>query len=106
MTMVKQLKWQSADKSVKIKLVYLSKPTLKIYPMGRSYDKAYPIVTQCLIFKNGLLESFGEVTKHHDDENDINLAARNATKKAISAIGNAWTRRDIWKMVLAEFPCN
>ncbi len=94
---MKEIVYITEDKSIEVKLVYISKRRYKNY---RHIGKCWPIHTQCLLYYNGLLESFGTVIKHNVDEHDSFYAYREATKKALEAstLSIKWIRSEIWKL--------
>lgn len=95
-----EIVYKAPDESIEIKLVYItSRRKLKYY---KAYGKAWPRITQCLMFYNGLIVGFGEVVKHQSDVDNVEFAMRLATKRVLSKLPSKLLRTDIWKLVLNE----
>lgn len=94
-----EITFESEDKSLNIRLVYIVKTTLRYYKgLGPSYVKC----TQCLCFINGLLVGFDEVIKHYKDDDNQKYAYKFVTKKVIKKINLKFIRKEIWAKVLVE----
>lgn len=95
-----QINYSTEDKSINIQLVYIVKNNMRMY---RGIGKSWPKQTQCLLFYNGILKSFGLVTKHIKDEDNPAFAHKLATKKALEGqLRIKWLRKELWKLVLSE----
>jgi hypothetical protein len=93
-----EINYVTDDKSMRIKLVYITGRALRIYHHGKSW----PIHTQCLLFINDLFVTHGHVIKHENDVNNQKYAYILATKKAITGINIKFLRTEIWELVHAE----
>ena len=93
-----EINYQTKDKSIDIKLVYIVKRQLKMYYIGKTWPKH----TQCLFYYNGLLRGFGTVVLHYTDKDNQRLAYKLATKKAIVDYTQRWLRKELWKTVITE----
>jgi len=81
------------DQSVRYKLLYLR--GRRIY--GRARNKTFPLVTQCLVFKNGLLIGNDKIVKCDNDLHNTEFALKLLTKKIIKNIYSKDDRKEIWK---------
>lgn len=90
-----EILYYNDDNILIYRLVYIVTRRLTYY--GK--DKTYPLITQCLLYKNNLLVGFGEVVKCQCDENNQALAYVLATKKVLKNIPFRCVRKDIWKIV-------
>jgi len=95
---MKTINYETSDKSIKIRLEYLTGHPLRMYYVGKSYPKT----TQCLMYVNGFLRGTGTVIKHEKDIDNENLAVRLATKKALPSLNIKFLRGEVWKLVLKE----
>jgi len=95
---MKTINYETSDKSIKIRLEYLTGHQLKMYYLGKSYPKT----TQCLMYVNGFLRGTGAVVKHEKDVDNENLGIRLATKKALPSLNIKCIREEVWKLVLEE----
>lgn len=84
----------SPDESMTIQLVYSCGTKLKMTSLGKTWPKH----TQCLMYMNGLLQSFGTVVKHANDIDDPKFAYKLVTTKALT-LNNKWLRKTIWGLV-------
>lgn len=90
-----EIEHQSEDKSIRYKLIYIV--GRKIY--GRRRDKTYPKVTQCLVFRNGILQGFNHIIKCDDDVDNFNFSIKTVTKKAITHIDSQDLIGGIWEKI-------
>lgn len=89
-----EIVYTSEDKSLEYKLVYISKRKLR----GYKGDKTMPVVTQCLLFKNGLLQDFAEVVKCESDKHNPQLAYKLVTKKVMPSVYFTDIKTELWKL--------
>jgi hypothetical protein len=70
---------------------------------NNSRGKAWPLVTQCVIYKENLIIGIGEVVKHAKDEDNPKIARLKAAKKAFSRTA-IWRelRTKLWKQILTQ----
>lgn len=66
--------------------------------------KHWPISTNCLLKINGKPVRIGEVTKHVNDPDDMNMGFRLAAFKALEHFSSKSIRGDLWKLILERFP--
>lgn len=83
--------WISSDMSLQIELHFVCKQRLKYYYVGKSY----PIHTQCLLWVNGLLESYSHIIKHDRDYHDPKFAFKLAAERVLKSVDNKWTRSQV-----------
>jgi len=88
----------SEDTSLRFRLVYITGRKLR----GKKQDKTWPKVTQCLLFKNGLFISCGEVVKCDDDVDNMEYALKLVTKKVITDIWFKELRKPIWEQLFVK----
>lgn len=74
-------------------------------PLKRSHKgKHWPLTTQCIIRKNNLIISIGEVTKHENEKENPFFARVKSAKKAFNQLDGmqVWRemRERIWKQIL------
>lgn len=81
---LKEYKIESSDGSIKIELKYIQTQQLK-YVNG---DKVYPLFTQCLMFRNGLLISEGTISKDTRDKDNEKYAVLLSTKKMFNNLND------------------
>jgi len=93
-----EISYITTDNSLKYKLVYIT--GRKVF--GRTRDKTYPKVTQCLLFTNGLLTSFGQVVKCDSDIDNLEYAVKLVTKKVMKDIWFKSVRKEIWAQLKAN----
>lgn len=88
-----EILYVTKDKSINTKLVYITGRKLR----GYRQDKTYPKVTQCLVFKNNLLQGFSEVVKCDADEDNPDFAYILVTKKAMNFVYFKEIKKALWK---------
>lgn len=93
-----EINYITDDKSIAYKLVYITGRRLR----GYRRDKSHTIVTQCLLYRNGLIIGFGEVVKCEKDKDNTTFAQMLATKKVMSLIPFRDIRCKIWNLLKEE----
>lgn len=87
-----EIEYTVEDSSLTYRLVYIIGRKLR----GRRNDKTWPKTTQCLLFKNGLLISWGEVVKCDDDRDNLSYALKLVTKKVMPDVWFKDIRKQLW----------
>lgn len=93
------IEYITEDKSLKYRLEYIVGRKLR----GIRGDKTHPPVTQCLLYRNGLLLGFGEVVKCEGDVHNIEFARKLATKKVMQLIPFRDVRTKIWEQINTKY---
>lgn len=93
------IEYSSQDDSMKVKLVYIVGRRLHVYP---GIGKTWPKHTQCILYVNGLVHSFGEVVKHELDNDNPGYAFKAATTKAFEKLWMKDLRKILWDKVKEE----
>jgi len=83
--------YKTSDNSLEIRLQFIVKNRLKYTHLG----KGWPKHTQCLIYSNGLLNSFETIIKHNKDEDNQAYAYRLVAEKCMQTINNKWLRSQV-----------
>lgn len=86
----------SKDSRELIRLKFISKRTYRKYYCGKSW----PIVTQCLLFEDGILKCFYTITKHDKDANDLHFAYNLVSEKCISQLSNTYIQSQLRSLVV------
>lgn len=89
--------YKSSDNSLEIRLQFIVKNRLRYTHLGKSWPKH----TQCLIYSNGLLDSFAQIIKHSRDEDNQKFAYKLVAEKCLKTIHNKWLRGQV-RLILDE----
>lgn len=86
--------YQTKDTNLQYRLEFFSKQTFKnyLYP-----GKSYPIATQCVLYKNGLIIAFSTIIKHVKDNHNPGYAVKESAKNVMSKIPYKDIREIIWQ---------
>lgn len=88
---MENIRWKSSDNSLEYLLEFKIKHQLVYTHLGKSYPKH----TQCLIYRNGLLQHFETIVKHAKDKDDEKFALKLVGEKCLKKINNKWVRGEV-----------